>query len=210
MITQVTALGNFVRINIACTAQERAAADPSSAEANFYKVSDNDGSLSLYTDVGTNGVITLVKQDSEDGFYGAAVDVDDLDEGQYVVLFKVTIDEIDSIGVDYLAVGEDPHLRACVANAVYSNSSDTLTVNAWVIEHGSMVTSPVDCEFTLYDDSGDAVFSPLTSDSADDNGVFRLTKAEPGLAHDKSYYGKVEIDDGFNIFTGLVGLVTVE
>ena len=167
MITQVTVLGNFVRINIACTDQEGAAVDPSSADANFYKVSDIDGSLSLYTGVGTNGVITLAKQDSEDGFYGAAVDVDDLDEGQYVVLFKVTIDEIDSIGVDYLAVGEDPHLRACVASAVYANSSDTLTVNAWVVEHGNMVTSLVDCEFTLYDDSGNAVFSALTSSSAD-------------------------------------------
>ena len=210
MIAQVTVCGDFVRINVACTDIDGEATDPSSAEAYFYKVSELNGNLYRYTDVGNNGVITLAKQDDQDGFYGAAVEVALLDEGQYVVFFAVTINGIDSIGVDYMAATEDPHLRACVANAVYANSSDTLTVNAWVVDHGKMVTDPVDCEFTLYDDSGSPVFSPLTSDDPDDNGAFKLTKAEPGLEHDKSYYGKVEIYDGFNIYEGLVGLVTVE
>lgn len=210
MITHVAVWADFVHLDVACTNAEGESTDPSSAQAIFYRVSDVTGSIYRYTPVGSSGVITLSKQDSQTGFYGAAVDVNALEVGQYVVFFKVTIDGINAIGIDYLALYEDPHLRACVANAVYANSADTITVNAWLVDHGNMVTAPVDCTFTLYDDSGSTVFSALFSDSADANGVFRLTKTAPGLAYDKSYYGKVEIYDGFGAYSSLVGLVTVE
>ena len=210
MLTHVTLRGDFIHVAIACTDANGAAIDPSAAEARFYKVSQTSGALSLDTRVGNNGVVTLTKQVTETGFFGGATEISGIAETQFVILFKATIGGTAAIAVDYLHLDEDPHLQGCVANAVYANATDTLTVNAWLTDHGHTVTEPYDCTFNLYDDTGAAVFAELTSTSADANGVFRFTKVAPGLAHDKSYYGKVEIYDLFGTHSSLIGLVTVE
>jgi len=210
MLTHVSVRGDFIHAAIACTDANGAAIDPSSAEARFYLVSQVDGSPSLDTRIGVNGVVTLSKQAGQTGFWGGAVDIAPLAPAQYVILFKATIGGTTSIAIDFIEIDEDHHLIGCVANAVYANSSNTLTVNAWLSDHGRPVTDPIDCTFTLYNDAGAPVFSELFSDSPDANGVFRLTKTSPGLSHDKSYYGKVEIYTGTGLYSSLIGLVTVE
>jgi len=210
MLTHVTLRGDFINAAIACTDATGAAIDPSSAEARFYLVSQIDGSLSLDVRIGTDGVLTLAKQAGQTGFWGGAVDIATLDPAQYVILFKAVIGGTTSIAVDFLEIEEDPHLIGCVANAVYSNSADALTVNAWLVDQGRHVADPIDCTFTLYDDAGSPVFSELYSDSPDANGVFRLTKSAPGLSHDKTYYGKVDIYAVSGLYSSLIGLVTVE
>jgi len=208
MLTRVTVRGDYLRICIACTDSFGAAVDPTQAQAYFFKVSQENGGLFLDTNIGSNGVMTLSKEGSHTGFYGAALDLGGLPPAQYVVLFKAEIDGVDAIAVDYLELGEDEHLYRCVANAVYDEEEDLLTVNAWLVDHSGTVSFPADVEFTLYDDTGTELFA-LTSFDADDNGVFRVTRSEPGLALAKAYYGKVEIYDGFEIYSSLVGLVTV-
>ncbi|HUW30987.1 MAG TPA: hypothetical protein VM223_05190 [Planctomycetota bacterium] len=210
MLTHVSVRGDFINAAIACTDVNGAAVDPSAAEARFYIVSQISGSPALDTRIGVNGVVALSKQAGETGFWGAAVETAGLGPNQYVVLFKAVIGGTASIAVDYLEIEEDMHLPGCVANAVYANSSDTLTVNAWLTDHGRTITDPIDCIFTLYNDAGAPVFSELFSDSPDANGVFRLTKTAPGLSHDRSYYGKVVIYNGIGLYSSLIGLVTVE
>ena len=210
MLTHVTVRGDYIHVAIACTDANGGAIDPTSAEARFYKVSQTSGALLLDTRIGTGGVLTLVKQADETGFYSASIEVAGLGETQYVLLFKAVIGGTNAIAVDYLHIDEDPHVRGCVANAVYANATDTLTVNVWLTDQGLAVTVPFDCTFTLYDDTGEAVFAALYSAECDANGVFRFTKAAPGLSHDQTYYGKVDIYDDYGIHSGLVGLVTVE
>jgi len=208
MLTRVTVRGDYLRICIACTDLFGAAVDPAQAQAYFFKVSQENGGLFLDSNIGSSGVLTLSKEGSHTGFYGAALDLGGLPAAQYVVLFKAQIEGIDTIAVDYLELGEDEHLYRCVANAVYNEGDDLLTVNAWLVDHSGTVNFPADVEFTLYDDTGTELFQ-LASFDADDNGVFRVTRSEPGLTLGKAYYGKVEIYDGFEIYSSLVGLVTV-
>ena len=210
MITNVTLRGDFIHVAVGCTDANGAAIDPSAAEAHFFRVSQLSGDLYPDESIGVEGVLTLAKKGGETGFYGAALELGGVDPGQFVVLFKATIGGTNTIAVDYLELGEDPHLYRCVANAVYANGANTLTVNAWLTDHGVTMVDPLDCTFTLYDDSGAEVFAGLTSNSPDGRGVFKLTKSAPGLSYDKSYYGKVEIYDGLRSFSSLVGLVTVE
>ena len=211
MLTHVTTRGDFIHVAIACTDATGAAVDPSCAEARFYKISQIDGSLSLDTRLGGgDGIVSLAKLHNETGFWGAAIDLAGLDHTWYVIFFKAVIGGTPTIAVDFLEIEEDPHLIHCVANAVYSNSTDILTVNAWLVDHGRPCTQPVDCSFTLYDDSGSPAFTELFSDTPDSNGVFRLTRQSPNLSHDRSYYGKVVIYNGFGLYSSLIGLVTVE
>jgi len=211
VLTHVTVLGEFVHVAAGCTDADGEAVDPSAAVAKFFRVSQSDGSLFPDPNIGSNGVLTLAKEGDETGFWGAALEVAGLEAGQFVVLFRATIGGTETVGVDYLEVGEDPHLRECAANAVYANSSDTMTVNAWLVDHGRVVSDAAECLFTLFDDAGEEVLAePLVSDAADENGVFRLTAEGPGLCHDRSYYGKVAVSDGLRTYSGLVGLVTVE
>jgi len=210
MLTHVSVRGDFIHAAIACTDVNGAAVDPSAAEARFYMVSQINGGLGLDIRIGVNGVVTLTKQAGQTGFWGAAVEISGLGTPQYVILFKAVIGGTTSIAVDYLEIEEDMHLPGCVANAVYANSSDTLTINAWLTDHGRTITNPIDCIFTLYNDAGAPVFSELFSESPDSNGVFRLTKTAPGLSHDRSYYGKAVIYNGIGLYSSLIGLVTVE
>jgi len=210
MLTRVTVVDGFVHVAVGCTDGSGGAADATWAEARFFWVSPLSGGLTPATSFGVDGVVVLSKQVNETGFYGAGVSLDLVEAGQYVVLFKALIGGTVSVGVEYLRVEGDPRVRCCVANAVYSNGSDTLTVNAWLVSDGQCVPVVLQCGFELFDDCGEVVFEELVSSEADDQGVFRLTRVGPGLAADRSYYGKVEIFDGFGVYSSLVGLVTVE
>ena len=210
MLTQVTVLDGFVHVAVGCTDGDGGAADPVWAEVRFFRVSPMSGELVPATEFGVDGVVSLVKQASETGFYGAALNLDGVEPGQFVLLFRALIGGTSAINVDYLRVEGDGRERRCVANAVYSGESDALTVNAWLTCEGGCVEGALQCGFELYDDEGELVFDGLTSSEADGRGVFRLTRSAPGLAADRSYYGKVTIFDGLGIFSSLVGLVTVE
>ena len=92
------------------------------------------------------------------------------------------------------------------ANVGYDGS--TLTVNAWLEHRGEVVVEPTSCEVTVYDDAGTEEFA-LDEDTADAQGVFRLTKASPGLAAGKSYYTKVQIEAEGQTFVTVEGISTL-
>jgi len=210
MLTRVTVLDDYVHVAAGCTDVDGGAADPTWAEVRFYRMSPTTGELAAATEFGDDGVVSLVKQGGQTGFYGSTVSLSGVELGQFVLLFRALIGGTCGISVDYLRLEADGRERRCVANAVYSSESDVLTVNAWLTCEGICVDDALQCTFELYDDAGALVFDGLSSNEPDGRGVFRLTRSEPGLAADKSYYGKVSIFDGNGIFFSLVGLVTVE
>jgi len=210
MITFVTYEGDFAFVAVACVDGAGAAVDPSSAEAVVYEVSQLSGNLTRCLAAGVDGVLTLSKIDGQTGFYGAALETSAIDSGQYVLLLRVVVGGVESVGVDYVFVDDERAVRSVVSNAVYDNADDVLRVNAWLVEGGAVVADASWCGFELYDSTGVLVFAGLESFSCDGNGVFRLEKAEPGLSHDRLYYGRVSVMRGSRVFVGFTGLVTVE
>lgn len=102
MITKVKYGKDAINLSITYN-DDTGAVDPDDAEAKFYKV-ESDGSLTLETSIGASGVVTLSKQDSEDGFYGAGVEIAALPEGEYAIHFKATKDSVVSTGIEYLSI----------------------------------------------------------------------------------------------------------
>ncbi len=95
--------------------------------------------------------------------------------------------------------------RGC-ANVGYDGS--TLTVNAWLEHRGEVVTNPSSCIVTIYDDAGTQQFE-LSDDSADAQGVFKMTRSSPGLAAGKSYYAKVQITASGSTYVTIEGVATL-
>ena len=104
MITQIKQGKKFINVSIAITDGDGKSIDPSIAEAYFYKVSQVDGSISLDTNVNSDGKVTLLKQDNQVGFYGSLLSTESLLEAEYVILYKVTVNGIESITVEYLSI----------------------------------------------------------------------------------------------------------
>lgn len=104
MITQIKVGKNYINISVAITNNTGVPIDPTMAEAWFYKVSQVDGSLSLDTNIDTNGKVTLIKQDNQTGFYGVSIPTSTLSEAEYVVLYKITAELSESITVEYLSI----------------------------------------------------------------------------------------------------------
>lgn len=104
MITQIKEGYDFIHIAVAVVDGDGKAVDPSAAEAWFYKVSQSDGSISLDTNIDSDGKVALAKQAGETGFYGGAIATSALSANEYVVLYKVTIDGIESITVEFFSI----------------------------------------------------------------------------------------------------------
>jgi hypothetical protein len=153
MITQVKQGYDYVGVSIACVNLEGRATDPTSSVANFYKVSQVDGSKSLDTNIGTGGVVTLVKQDSKTGYYGASVEISTLSYGEYEILFEVTIEEIPTIAVDTLSIDiSKTHIQYIKDDITGRMDIDPL--NNQEIHYGpDNITEQH--RFNLYDENGD-------------------------------------------------------
>lgn len=104
MITQIKEGYDYIHIAVAIVDSDGKVVDPSSAEALFYKVSQEDGSLSLDTNINGDGKVTLAKQGGQTGFYGSAIATDSLSANEYVILYKVTIGSIESITVEFFSI----------------------------------------------------------------------------------------------------------
>jgi len=210
MITKIFTTSDFIHIAIAACDATGAAADPSVATASFYLVDQITGGLGLDNRIGTNGVATLTKQGSQTGFFGAAVEISGLGAGQWVVLFKATIDDIATIVTDYLCIDPDYRVAHIVASALYDSDADSLLVTAWISFHGEIHNSPYDCTVTLYDETGTQVGEPLVDEVRDARGVFRMTMADAGLTLGSGYYAKIVIYGGSYNCTDLVGVVDIQ
>lgn len=81
----------------------------------------------------------------------------------------------------------------------YNPTTDTLTGLAWVERSNLVVAVPTSLSLTLYDAAGVALFT-LTDNSPDAQGFFTVTKVNPGLSSDTSYYA---------VSTVTIGSVTV-
>ncbi len=92
------------------------------------------------------------------------------------------------------------------ANVGYDGN--TLTINAWLEHRGEVVDSPTGCAVTVHDDAGTELFD-LGDESPDAQGVFKLTKTEPGLEAGKSYYAMVEIVSDGNTYRTVEGISTL-
>lgn len=210
MITKVFTTSDFIHVAIAACGATGAAADPSVATASFYLISQIDGSLALDPRISDDGVVTLTKQGSQTGFFGAAVEISGLGAGQWVVLFKATIDGVATIVTDYLCIDPDYRVAHIVASALYDSDADSLLVTAWISFHGEIHSSPYDCTVTLYDETGTQVGEPLVDEVRDARGVFRMTMADAGLTLGSGYYAKVVIYGGSYNCTDLVGVVDIQ
>ena len=104
MITQVKVGHKYINVSVAIIDDDGNAIDPVSAEASFYKISQIDGSLSLDTNIGGSGIVTLTKQNSQTGFYGASIDIVTFLETEYVVFYKILANLVSTITVEYLSI----------------------------------------------------------------------------------------------------------
>jgi hypothetical protein len=104
MITQVKVGQNYINVSVAVTNNSGQKIDPTNAEAWFYKISQIDGSLSLDTNIGGTGKVTLNKQDGQIGFYGASINISSFLETEYVILYKITAEVAETITVEYLSI----------------------------------------------------------------------------------------------------------
>ena len=137
MITQVRVGHKYVNISVGITNDEGVAFDPTSAEAWFYKVSQVDGSLILDTDINGTGKVSLSKQDSQTGFYGASIDISSFSETEYVVLYKVMAESAETITVEYFSIDASKFVVA----DVWNYTTRTLTsINNVVSEVWSYIT----------------------------------------------------------------------
>lgn len=122
MITKIRKGLTGINLSVAVNDANGARKDPETAEIKFYKV-QADGSLALDTSVGNNGVLSLVQQDGETGFFGIGVDTSALSEGEYVILVRVVLDGVETIGTEYLSIDKalniklDADYYASVSNA---------------------------------------------------------------------------------------------
>lgn len=76
--------------------------------------------------------------------------------------------------------------------AVAAYKSLVLTVIACLERSGQAITSCTSCTVTVYDADGAEQFE-ISDDTADAQGVFKLTKSSPGLTAGRAYYAAVAI-----------------
>lgn len=69
----------------------------------------------------------------------------------------------------------------------FSYDGTDLTGLAWVERNNLVVAAPTSLSLTLYDDAGVALFTE-TDANPDAQGFFKISKTNPGLVTDKSYY----------------------
>ena len=106
MITRVirtTGGVSYLHVAIGVLTPAGARVDPTSAQVTFYRVSDDDGSLSADPDLGTKA---LTKQAGKLGFWGTAIDISDVDAGEFVVLAELTVQGVNTVSVDFLSLYE--------------------------------------------------------------------------------------------------------
>ena len=123
---------NWINLTILCTQDDGQGFDPDAVVAKVYQVSQTDGSLSLVTSLGVNGVITLTKLLGETGLYGAGVNTSSLEHGRYVILFKIT-----EAGTVYPVMetfdvngGLESAVAVLIGNAVYDQQTKLWQVYA--------------------------------------------------------------------------------
>jgi hypothetical protein len=117
MITQVKVGQKYVNISIAITDTDGKPMDIITAQAKFLKISQEDGSLNLDTNIKGTGIVTLAKQCNISGFYGVSIETEILSEAEYVILIEVTAQEITTIAVEYLSIDLSKKLIQIIKDA---------------------------------------------------------------------------------------------
>jgi hypothetical protein len=133
MITQVKVGQNYINVSVAITNNSGQRIDPTNAEAWFYKISQIDGSISLDTNIGGTGKVTLLKQGAQIGFYGASINISSFSETEYVILYKITADVAETITVEYLSIDLSKKQIGEIKTDTTSiiSTLSTLVVNIW-------------------------------------------------------------------------------
>lgn len=106
MIARVNVGHKFISVNVVITNRSGKPIKPTLAEITVYRVSQIDGSLSIATEIGIAGILTLTKQDNNTGFYGVAIDTDILGEGEYVIRYTVDASGLEASATDYFSIGQ--------------------------------------------------------------------------------------------------------
>jgi len=106
MITRVSVGHKFISVNVVITDRRGKPQDPTLAEIEICRVSQIDGSLTIATEIGVNGMLTMTKQNNKTGFYGAAIDTEILGEGEYVIEYRIEVGPLKSAAIDYFSVGQ--------------------------------------------------------------------------------------------------------
>ena len=91
----------FVNVTVACTQADGAPVDPTAAYCTFYRVSNEDGSLSVDPVLGTH---VLNKLFGTTGFWGAPISLVGVTAGEFVVLVELTLGGVATIAVDQFSL----------------------------------------------------------------------------------------------------------
>jgi len=159
MITQVKVGQNYINVSIAITNNSGQRIDPTSAEAWFYKISQVDGSISLDTNIGGTGKLTLVKQGAQIGFYGASINISSFLETEYVILYKITADLAETITVEYLSIDLS---KKQIGEIKTDTTSIISTLSTLVVDIWSYTTRTLTSFGSLVSDIAVAVWTYIT------------------------------------------------
>ena len=96
MLLKVNLSEDYINISFTCSDSAGNPVDPDSdPTVTFYKINDAHDDIEIDTTIGVSGVVTLAKQNSVTGFYGAVVDISGITSNiQYILLGVVVINTI--------------------------------------------------------------------------------------------------------------------
>ena len=99
-------------------------------------------------------------------------------------------------------------MRGVYVMPVYNENSDTVQFISYLMQNGTIVTSPTSCTIALYDTSHVEKFSVSTTNSS--NGVFVVTKTTPELTAGDGYYVVATITDGASSYKSVETTLVLE
>ena len=139
MITQIKEGYSYINVSIACVDATGAAIDPAFAEAWFYRLNQSTGVIALDTNIDTDGKVTLAKQDSQTGFYGAGIPISTLTAGEYTVFYKLTIDGISTVNVENFSIDESKKVIDDIDTSVGTGLSTKIDTIETVTEETNQI-----------------------------------------------------------------------
>lgn len=104
MITRVIPGNSFINISAIISDRKGKSVQPALVEITVYRVLQTTGDLTVATEVGINGVLTLIQHPNDSELYSIAIDTIALGIGEYTVKFYTEVGNLESSGIDHFSI----------------------------------------------------------------------------------------------------------
>ena len=96
-----------------------------------------------------------------------------------------------------------------IASFAYDESVSTVEGNTWLEQDGRLLATVTSATASFYGSDGTLLFPALTDSAPDAQGIFRVSKVNPGFVAGDSIYVVVQIVAPSGTFTTVKGLQIV-